>query len=197
MNRSHLTTIEEEAFQGCTSLESINLPDGLTTIRNEAFNGCTSLENITLSERLTTIEYQAFRGCTSLENVTLPEGLTTIGYGAFRGCTSLQNINIPMSVISMGQKVFYECSNVRIKVAGRAVALGLEHFTIPYFWSRILDLFPNIPEKEQEQILLNTVDTLQARSFLKLNRYQKADIEQKLWNTPYWTVLRLKRKDYM
>ena len=191
-----LTTLGDAAFRGCTFLTSINLPDGLTIIRNEAFNGCSSFQNITLPEGLTTIESKAFEGCTSLTNITLPEGLTTIGDAAFEGCTSLENVTIPMSVISMGQKVFYECYNVRIKVAEGVVEQRLEGFRIPYFWSHIRDLFPNIPEKEQEQILLNTVDTLQARSFLKLNRYQKAELEQLLWNTSFWKVPR-KRKDYM
>ena len=191
-----MVTIEGQAFKGCTSLTNITLPETVTTLGEEAFEGCSSLQNITLSDGLTTIEYQAFRGCTSLENVTLPEGLRTLGDGAFRGCTSLQNITIPMKVISMGQKVFYECPNVRIKVAGRVVEQRLEGLIIPYFWIRIIKLFPYIPNKEQEQILLNTIDTLQARSFLKLNRYQKADIEQRLWGTSFWKVLR-KRKDYM
>jgi hypothetical protein len=182
-----LTYLRSWAFALCTSLEQINLPVTLRRIERGTFIGCTSLTNITLPEGIVTIEQNTFNGCTSLENVTLPEGLTTIGYGAFRGCTSLKNITIPMSVISMGQKVFYECPNVRIKVA---VALGLEHFTIPYLWSRIRDLFPDIPEKEQEQILLNTVDTLQARSFVKLNKYDKAKVEELLWETDNWNVLR-------
>jgi hypothetical protein len=38
-----LTSIEVQAFYGCTSLASIDLPDTLASIGNYAFYGCTSL----------------------------------------------------------------------------------------------------------------------------------------------------------
>ena len=49
-----LTQIEDQAFQCCTSLESINLPETLTYL-GDAFSYCTSLTAITLPSSLTTL----------------------------------------------------------------------------------------------------------------------------------------------
>lgn len=45
----HPTQIRQYAFQHCTSLESITIPNSVTTIDNMAFFGCTSLVNIYLN----------------------------------------------------------------------------------------------------------------------------------------------------
>ena len=82
-------------FYGCTSLTSVNLPEGLTTIGGGAFSYCTSLTSINLPERLTTIGSHAFYGCTSLSSISFPEGLTAIGGYAFWGCTTLSSVSFP------------------------------------------------------------------------------------------------------
>ena len=91
--------------------------------------------------------------------------------------------------------IFYECPNVQIKVAVNESMGG--HFKIPQAWSRIIKLFSRMTLEQQEEILVNTVDTLQVRSFVKLNRDRKAEVEEELWGTKFWKVRRLKRKDYM
>ena len=45
---SSVTSIGEEAFSGCTYLESIEIPDSVTSIGKEAFYNCSSLESITI-----------------------------------------------------------------------------------------------------------------------------------------------------
>ncbi|MDE6463046.1 MAG: leucine-rich repeat domain-containing protein [Muribaculaceae bacterium] len=61
-------------------------------VADDAFNGCTSISSISLPESLTSIGYRAFRGCTSLSTISLPESLTEIGFFAFGSCTSLTTI---------------------------------------------------------------------------------------------------------
>lgn len=41
-----VTRIGEEAFDGCTSLESIDIPNRVSCIGEGAFRGCTSLVSI-------------------------------------------------------------------------------------------------------------------------------------------------------
>ena len=53
---------KEKTFYGCSSLESIVLPDGVTSIEKETFNGCSSLKSITIPNTVTEIKEKAFYG---------------------------------------------------------------------------------------------------------------------------------------
>ena len=107
-----VTTIGENAFSQCDSLESIIIPNSITTIGYGAFWWCSSLKSVTIPNSVTTIENIAFAGCSSLESVTIPNNVTNIGGQAFDGCTSLESITIPNSVKTIGNGAFQYCSNL-------------------------------------------------------------------------------------
>ncbi len=66
-----MTSIERNAFSGCTSLKLVKLPNGLKRIGYGAFMD-TAIESITLPETLETIENHAFKGC-QLKTFTIPK----------------------------------------------------------------------------------------------------------------------------
>lgn len=78
------------AFQNAKSLSSIDLPASMTEIPAFAFQGCISLESIDLSglKNLITIGNYSFSGCTQLSSVTLPSSVKTIGSFAFANNTT-------------------------------------------------------------------------------------------------------------
>lgn len=46
LSASPMTYVNQELFEGCTSLETVILPSNITEIYKEAFNGCTSLKTV-------------------------------------------------------------------------------------------------------------------------------------------------------
>lgn len=111
---SSITSIGKEAFAGCTSLNSVEISEGVSslTIDASAFYGCKALNSIYLPSGVTRIEEQAFADCSSLAYVTLSDGLTYIGDYAFGALQKLSSITIPTTVTSMGMAVFYNCRHL-------------------------------------------------------------------------------------
>ena len=106
-----VTTIENSAFNECTELTSVVIPNTVTSIGEKAFFKCSNLTSITLPEGLTTIQNRAFAQCTSL-TLTLPHTVTEIGQGAFEmACTNQKELVIPQSVTDIGRNAFSTFGN--------------------------------------------------------------------------------------
>ena len=105
-----LTTLGDDAFNGCTLLTSLRLPKELKGIGNRAFNGCSKLTALSLPSKLTAIGNEAFRDCKVLADITLPSGLKTIGDGSFQGCLKLEKTAFPISLIAIGSSAFANCA---------------------------------------------------------------------------------------
>ncbi len=109
----YLREIGDSAFEGCTALTKIRMDDNVREIEKNAFKGCTKLESVYFSDDVKAIPESAFEGCSSLTTVNMADrGITSIGKNAFRGCTSLRNFDFPRTVTSIGDNAFYECSSL-------------------------------------------------------------------------------------
>ena len=102
---STLTLIGSYAFNSCTKLATIALPDSLTQIGTSAFNSA-GLTEVKIPASVTTISDKAFFNCGELKAATLNEGLTKIGPGAFGACATLNNVTIPASVQTISKGAF-------------------------------------------------------------------------------------------
>ena len=102
-----VTSIEDRAFYGCSSLIEIVIPDNVTSIGSGAFYRCTELANVIVGNSVISIGSHTFDGCTGLTSIEIPDSVTSIAPDAFNGCTGLINIEIPDSVTSIGSNAFY------------------------------------------------------------------------------------------
>lgn len=105
-----MTYIDNEAFSGCSSLVSLNIPDTVSSIYTAAFKDCTSLREIKLPNELSFIDYQLFEGCSSLTEITIPETATGIYADAFNGCTSLKTIHFSENITAIYARAFKDCT---------------------------------------------------------------------------------------
>ena len=116
-------------FGDCTSLVSVDMPDGVTTIGSRAFVNCSSLALTLLPSGITSIEASAFKGCTSLALTSLPNGLTSIESSVFDNCTSLVLTSLPSGITSIGQNAFNGCTSLALtSLPNGLTTIGLQAF---------------------------------------------------------------------
>ena len=115
------------SFSGCSSLKSIEIPEGVTSIGS--FSRCSSLESINIPEGVTSIESFGFYNCTSLTSIDIPDKVTNIGEATFAGCSSLNSINIPEGVTTIKNMAFSGCSSLEsINIPEEVTSIGYSAF---------------------------------------------------------------------
>ena len=88
------TVIGFGAFDGCSGLTSITMPNSVTNILDFAFSGCSNLTSVMIPDEVTSIGEYAFSGCSELKEVRIPPSVKSIKYYAFRACDKIENVYI-------------------------------------------------------------------------------------------------------
>ena len=91
------------------SMRTLIVQEGVTSIDHYAFNGCSRLTDVYLPDTLQSIDSFAFWGCTNLVDINMPDSIASIGAHAFDGCAKLAGIHIPNNLRSIGTGLFYDC----------------------------------------------------------------------------------------
>ena len=109
-----LLEIESWAFIQCKTLKSIVIPSTVTIINNSAFEGCESLEEVDLFDGMLDIGSNAFDNCVSLKKIIIPSTVQRIGSHAFYGA-SLPTICLPDGLERIGAYAFYHSRLTKFK----------------------------------------------------------------------------------
>ena len=105
-NFTSLTSIADDAFNGCSKLTSLVIPESVTSIGARAFAGCSKITSLVLPAGITSIGAEAFSGCHSLQALSLPAGITTIADGTFKDCASITSLSLPEGITAIGSAAF-------------------------------------------------------------------------------------------
>ena len=82
------------AFDRCSSLQTIDIPNSILEIEESAFYECKSLVSVKLPNKLTTLSAFLFFGCNSLKEIQIPKNVTTIKRQVFANCPSLTDAKV-------------------------------------------------------------------------------------------------------
>ncbi|MDE6274027.1 MAG: leucine-rich repeat domain-containing protein, partial [Clostridiales bacterium] len=108
MNNTGVKHIGNDAFNRCTSLQTLMLPSGLLTIGEDAFFDCILLREIEIPASVTQIGANAFFNCYNLSKAEFAEGGAglAIGEAAFGDCRSLVAVNFPAHLKELQAQAF-------------------------------------------------------------------------------------------
>lgn len=124
-----VTSIDDRAFSSCHSLNKVVIyENSVKTIGMAAFEYCSSLADIVLPEGVTTIARSAFEYCTKLSEINIPKKITAINNATFSGCVSLRNMIIPDNIQSIGGRAFWPCSHLTMTIPETVTSIGSQAF---------------------------------------------------------------------
>lgn len=126
-----VTTIGMHAMSYNSNIVSVILPEGITTIEESAFAGCSSLQTVSFPSTLVSIGDNAFEW-SGLTSLSIPDAVKTIGSFAFGNCENLQSITIGEGVTSIGAYAFHYVENLSSLNFNAIESEGVEYGQVFY-----------------------------------------------------------------
>lgn len=112
-NAPNLTMFHSRAFQNCTQLRTVDIPQNVTQIEISVFVNTPMLETVIFKtpSSLKTIGKSTFSK-SGIRHIELPSSVTKIEEQAFDNCTNLTTVEVPASVTEIKTGAFNFCENL-------------------------------------------------------------------------------------
>lgn len=111
-----VVSIGNSAFNNCTNLTSVTIPNKVISIGNSAFSGCSGLTKIIGYPKAVSV---VAKQCNSKAFAVVLTNGESIDDFAFSDCSGLTSVTIPDCVASIGNSAFSNCSSLT-KITGTA-----------------------------------------------------------------------------
>lgn len=114
----------------CTDTDIIIPPiyEGLAvvSIGDNAFEGCSEITSVAIPDSVESIGADAFGGCSALKSIAIPAGVTRIGNYPFWGCPGIKSITV-----NSQNTVYHSAGNCLIETASKTLIQGCQNSVIP------------------------------------------------------------------
>ena len=132
-----VTEIEVNAFEGCNSLETVEIRANISTIPDGCFGECSNLQSITIPSSVQRIGSKAFVCCHKLTDIRIDgnnfivedgaiysaNGSTLIAYPSASG-----NVKVSDTVTSIAKEAFEGCLAESITIPSSVTSIGISSF---------------------------------------------------------------------
>lgn len=113
--------INAYAFEWCTEIESVEIPEGCVFIGNSAFSTCENLSEVILPKTMEYIDTSAFSYCNSIDSIDIPDSVYYLGKYAFNCCHNLKEVEIGDGIEELKYCLFESCEKLNKVTLGENI----------------------------------------------------------------------------
>ena len=132
-----VASIGDGAFEDCSGLTSVTIPNSVTNICEDAFNGCSGLTSVTIPNSVTWIGDYAFNYCSNLTNIMFMGNAPSVQNYSFGNVSTLCTVYVTR-----------ESNGWNVSVPGLWNGLHIEY---------LHSLFPEVAADAAPETVMNAV----------------------------------------
>lgn len=123
-----LQVIGSSAFHNCGGITRLNIPRSVTAIGNNAFNR-TGITSIEIPNTVTSLGLGVFARA-PLTSAKFESGIQNTGESTFRYCDQLKDVTLPKTIKVIGKECFRDCPSLKnITIPNSVEEIGIRAFS--------------------------------------------------------------------